>query len=146
MQATSQTGEDNLEIEVQTEDIAMVNKWTQKPPTFGSNQDEQDIKIIQSNLLGVGGDDKEEDVDVEYKQNTHSLRLAKFISGAGQALLNVLEEDTARREGEVVEGLPQRDIDFADSITVLRIEETSCLEGRPITIVEFSPDNPTMLM
>ena len=36
---------------------------------------------------------------------------------------NVLEEDLARREGEVVEGLPQRDIDFADSITVLRIEE-----------------------
>ena len=65
----------------------------------------------------------QEDVEVEYQQNTHSLRLAKFINGAGQALLNVLEEDTARREGEVVEGLPQRDIDFADSITVLRIEE-----------------------
>ena len=60
---------------------------------------------------------------MEYKQNTHSLRLAKFISGAGQAMLTVLEEDLARREGEVVEGLPQRDIDFADSITVLRIEE-----------------------
>ena len=49
--------------------------------------------------------------------------MAKFISGAGTAMLNVLEEDLARREGEVVEGLPQRDIDFADSITVLRIEE-----------------------
>ena len=29
----------------------------------------------------------------------------------------------ARREGEMVEGLPQRDLDFADSITVLRIDE-----------------------
>ena len=65
----------------------------------------------------------QEDIEVEYKQNTHSLRLAKFISGAGLAMNNVLEEDLARREGEVVEGLPQRDIDFADSITVLRIEE-----------------------
>ena len=37
----------------------MVNKWTQKPATFGSSQGEQDIKIIQSNLLGVGGDKKE---------------------------------------------------------------------------------------
>ena len=35
----------------------------------------------------------------------------------------VLEEDLARKEGEMVEGLPQRDIDFADSITVLRIDE-----------------------
>ena len=60
---------------------------------------------------------------MEYQQNTHSLRLAKFISGAGTDLLQVLEEELARTEGEVVEGLPQRDIDFADSITVLRIEE-----------------------
>ena len=44
---------------MQTEEIELVNKWTQKPPTFGSNQGEQDIKIIQSNLLGVGGDTKE---------------------------------------------------------------------------------------
>ena len=31
----------------------------------------------------------------------------------------------ARRDGEMVEGLPQRDIDFADSITVLRIDEVN---------------------
>ena len=70
-----------------------------------------------------------EEEDIEYKQNTHSLRLAKFISGAGTAMLNVLEEDLARREGEVVEGLPQRDIDFADSITVLRIEEVRFIKS-----------------
>ena len=37
----------------------------------------------------------------------------------------MLEEDSARREGEQVEGLPQRDIDFADSITVLRIDQVT---------------------
>ena len=43
----------------------MVNKWTRKPPTFGSKQGEQDIKMIQSNLLGVGGD--KEEVSIFFK-------------------------------------------------------------------------------
>ena len=87
----------------------------------------EDIDSVRGNLLGVGGDAKDEGSygEIEYKQNTTSLRLAKFLTGAGQALLAVMEEDLARREGEMVEGLPQRDIDFADSITVLRIDEVS---------------------
>ena len=85
----------------------------------------EDIDSVRGNLLGVGGDANVEGHggEIEYKQNTTSLRLAKFLTGAGQALLAVMEEDFARKEGEMVEGLPQRDIDFADSITVLRIDE-----------------------
>ena len=64
-------------------------------------------------------------------------------------------------EGEQVEGLPQRDIDFADSITVLRIadveqrsyqyETKACvqipyLEGLSVTLVEFSPESPLSLV
>ena len=64
--------------------------------------------------------------ELQYDQTSSTgLRLSKFIIGAGQAMLGVLEEDSARREGEQVEGLPQRDIDFADSITVLKIDEVS---------------------
>ena len=93
--------------------------------------DMEDIDSVRGNLLGVGGDADEggSGGEVEYKQNTTSLRLAKFLTGAGQALLAVMEEDLARREGEMVEGLPQRDIDFADSITVLRIDEVSHFLG-----------------
>ena len=32
----------------------------------------------------------------------------------------------ARREGAVFEDLPQRDIDFAESISVLKIQEVYC--------------------
>ena len=125
-QSSTQTGEDNLEVEVQTEEFTLTNKWTQKPPTFGQKTDMEDIQSVRGNLLGVGGDKEDEQVgDIEYKQNNSSLRLAKFLCGAGQALTAVLEEDLARKEGEMVEGLPQRDIDFADSITVLRIDEVS---------------------
>ena len=125
-QSSTQTGDDNLEVEVQTEEYSSVNKWTQKPPTFGQKTDMEDIDSVRGNLLGVGGDTElATGGDVEYKQNTTSLRLAKFLCGAGQALLAVMEEDLTRREGEMVEGLPQRDIDFADSITVLRIDEVS---------------------
>ena len=85
----------------------------------------EDIDSVRGNLLGVGGDgDELGGREVEYKQNENSLRLAKFLCGAGSALLAVMEEDQARREtGDMVEGLPQRDIDFADSITVLRTDE-----------------------
>ena len=38
-------------------------------------------------------------------------------------MLGVLEEESARKEGDQVEGLPQRDIEFADSITVLKIDQ-----------------------
>ena len=125
-QSSTQTGEDNLEVEVQTEEFTLTNKWTQKPPTFGQKTDMEDIQSVRGNLLGVGGDKEDEQVgDIEYTQNNSSLRLAKFLCGAGQALTAVLEEDLARKEGEMVEGLPQRDIDFADSITVLRIDEVS---------------------
>ena len=125
----------------------------------------EDINSVRGNLLGVGGDANVEGHggEIEYKQNTTSLRLAKFLTGAGQALLAVMEEDFARKEGEMVEGLPQRDIDFADSITVLRIDEvrlnsitmpiiyfiffqTSCLAGKPVTHVEFSQENPLTLL
>ena len=146
-QTSTQTGDDNLEVEVQTEEYQSVNKWTQKPPTFGQKTDMEDIDSVRGNLLGVGGDNLADHKDnIEYKQNENSLRLAKFLCGSGQALLAVLEEDQARREGEVVEGLPQRDIDFADSITVLRVEDTPCLTGKPVTLVEFSPDNPLCLV
>ena len=98
--------------------------------------DMEDIESVRGNLLGVGGDANEEGSggEIEYKQNTTSLRLAKFLTGAGQALLAVMEEDLARRDGEMVEGLPQRDIDFADSITVLRIDEVSNILG-PFLII-----------
>ena len=86
----------------------------------------EDINLVRSNLLGVGGDKDDKSIkEIEYQQSSNSLRLAKFLCGAGQALLAVMEEDMARRDGEMVEGLPQRDIDFADSITVLRIDEVN---------------------
>ena len=124
-QSSSQTGDDNLEVEVQTEEISSVNKWTQNPPTFGQKIDMEDVRAVRTNLLGVGGDiSRLEEEELEYDQTSSTgLRLSKFIIGAGQALLGVMEEDSARREGEQVEGLPQRDIDFADSITVLKIDE-----------------------
>ena len=103
----------------------------------------EDIDSVRGNLLGVGGDANVEGHggDIEYKQNTTSLRLAKFLTGAGQALLAVMEEDLTRKEGEMVEGLPQRDIDFADSITVLRIDEVGF---NSITMNLFSSFSDTL--
>ena len=147
LQASSQSGEDNLEVEVQTEEVTQATAWTQRPPTFGGQGDDLDPREVRSSLLGVGWEEKKAlDEDVEYVQSSSSLRLATFIQGAGEAILTMLEEDQARHEGSHAESVPQRDIDFADSITVLRVEQTACLAGLGVSLVEFSPDHPSSLL
>ena len=147
LQASSQSGEDNLEVEVQTEEVTRATAWTQRPPTFGGQGDDLDPREVRSSLLGVGWEEtKALDEEVEYVQSSSSLRLATFIQGAGEAMLTMLEEDQARREGSHAESVPQRDIDFADSITLLRVEQTPCLAGFGVSLVEFSPDHPSSLL
>ena len=147
LQASCQSGEDNLEVEVQTEEVTRATAWTQRPPTFGGEGDDLDPREVRSSLLGVGWEEKKAlDEEVEYVQSSSSLRLATFIQGAGEAILTMLEEDQARHEGSHAESVPQRDIDFADSITVLRMEQTPCLAGLGVSLVEFSPDHPSSLL
>ena len=147
LQASCQSGEDNLEVEVQTEEVTKATAWTQRPPTFGGQGDNLDPREVRSSLLGVGWEEeKKGDAEVEYVQSFSSLRLANFIQGAGEAILTMLEEDQARLEGSHAESVPQRDIDFADSITVLRVDQTPCLVGLAVDLVEFSPDHPSSLL
>ena len=149
LQASCQSGEDNLEVEVQTEEVTRATAWTQRPPTFGGQQGEDlDPREVRSSLLGVGWEEKKalEHEEVEYVQSSSSLRLATFIQGAGEAILTMLEEEQARQEGSHAESVPQRDIDFADSITVLRVDQTQCLVGLGVSLVEFSPDHPSSLL
>ena len=147
LQASSQSGEDNLEVEVQTEEVTQATAWTQRPPTFGGQGDDLDPREVRSSLLGVGWEEKKVlDEEVQYVQSSSSLRLATFIQGAGEAILTMLEEEQARHEGSHAESVPQRDIDFADSITVLRVEQTPCLAGLRVSLVEFSPDHPSSLL
>ena len=147
LQASCQSGEDNLEVEVQTEEVTRATAWTQRPPTFGGEGDDLDPREVRSSLLGVGWEEKKAlDEEVEYVQSSSSLRLATFIQGAGEAILTMLEEDQARHEGSHAESVPQRDIDFADSITVLRMDQTPCLAGLGVSLVEFSPDHPSSLL
>ena len=147
LQASCQSGEDNLEVEVQTEEVTKATAWTQRPPTFGGQGDNLDPREVRSSLLGVGWEEeKKGDAEVEYVQSSSSLRLATFIQGAGEAILTMLEEDQARLEGAHAESVPQRDIDFADSITVLRVDQTPCLVGLAVDLVEFSPDHPSSLL
>ena len=147
LQASCQSGEDNLEVEVQTEEVTKATAWTQRPPTFGGQGDNLDPREVRSSLLGVGWEEeKKGDAEVEYVQSSSSLRLATFIQGAGEAILTMLEEDQARLEGSHAESVPQRDIDFADSITVLRVDQTPCLVGLAVDLVEFSPDHPSSLL
>ena len=110
MQAMAQTGEDNLEEEVQTEPVEMLDKWTQKPPAavgFKSADGAMDREIMLENIRGVGGQTSAKDggasseTSWEFSSRSDSMRLSKFLSAAGPALLTLLEEEAV---GEGPEG------------------------------------------
>ncbi len=54
VQATSQTGEDNLDEELQTDHIEKVNKWTQNPPPPVINLADDDMDAMLQTMHGVG--------------------------------------------------------------------------------------------
>ena len=66
LQASCQSGEDNLEVEVQTEEVTKATAWTQRPPTFGGQGDNLDPREVRSSLLGVGWEEEKKG-DAEVK-------------------------------------------------------------------------------
>ena len=79
--------------------------WTQKPPTFGGQKGQElEALGVRSSLLGVGRGQEEQEArqEQEYVQSSSSLRLASFLRLAGQAMVTLLEEEQARREGAQV--------------------------------------------
>ena len=77
--------------------------------------------------------------------HSNSAILTKFLGGAGPALLTLLEEETATRHAEDLEGQEQKDVEFSDKVTILNTE-LDFLSNRPITSLAFAPDQPSVLL
>ena len=148
VQATSQTGEDDLDEEVQTESIPMLDKWTQNPPPpLTSLPDPNDQQAVIQALHGVGGQiEAEQDMNQKTMKAVDSGRLSKFLESASQALITLLEEDEERRYGSSKAAQEQKDVVFSDRVTLLSTEDIACLQNRSITDLAFAPDQPSLLV
>ena len=120
VQATSQTGEDDLDEELQTEPIHTLEKWTQNPPPpLTSLPDPNDQDAVIQALHGVGGQMENHDISQKTMKAVDSIRLSKFLESASQALITLLEEDEERRYGSSKEAQEQKDVVFSDRVTLL---------------------------
>lgn len=156
-----QTGEDNLDIETQTEEIILRNKWTQFPITCIKNlQTKEDLDLFRmvyklitylsiyyfkyqynfkyhifKDQIGVGSDNNIETVNSLLSQSFDVLRLNDFMNRAGKVMLSLLEE---RRSGGNVFKNEEEKISFSDGVVKLSINSVTFLAGRAVTIIHYS--------
>lgn len=97
LQVSSQTGDDDLEEETQTDDVVKKNKWTQAPISLSyyDTTNPNYIEQYKSDFLGVGSDTPQQ-LKLNNKLNNKefsSRQLDKFLLNSGQLMLSLLEEN-----------------------------------------------------
>ncbi|KAK9295652.1 hypothetical protein QLX08_010078 [Tetragonisca angustula] len=134
-QISMQTGEDNIDIETQTEEIIFRNKWTQFPITCKKNlQTKEDLDLFRMDQIGVGSDNNIETMNSLLSQSFDVLRLNDFMNRAGKVMLSLLEE--RRSGGNVFKS--EEEISFSDGVVKLSINSVTFLAGRAVTIIHYS--------
>ncbi|XP_053977008.1 cytoplasmic dynein 2 intermediate chain 1 isoform X1 [Hylaeus volcanicus] len=134
-QISTQTGEDNIDVETQTDKIMFKNKWTQFPITCRSNlQTKEDLNLFQMDQIGVGDDNEEETMNFLPRPTFDVLRLSDFLSRAGKIMLSLLEE--RRSGGNLFKNEEQ--VPFSDGVVKLSVNSVTFLAGRAVTIIHYS--------
>ncbi|CAH0559125.1 unnamed protein product [Brassicogethes aeneus] len=109
-QTSTQTGEDNVCEETQTDLIEVVSKWTQFPINF-SKHDQTDShfwNIYKSDLLGVGCDNT---LKIDTNPIYDNDKLDSFIHSTGKLILRI-QEESIRTIPQIVNN--QSDIPFSE--------------------------------
>ncbi|CAK9824334.1 Cytoplasmic dynein 2 intermediate chain 1 [Anthophora retusa] len=134
-QVSTQTGEDNIDIETQTEEITFKNKWTQFPITCRKNlKTKEDLNLFRMDQIGVGSDSNIETINSLSLLSFDVLRLSDFMNRAGKVILSLLEE--RRSGGNVFKNEEQ--IPFSDGVVKLSVNSVTFLAGRAVTIIHYS--------
>ncbi|XP_011337865.2 WD repeat-containing protein 60 [Ooceraea biroi] len=134
-QIFTQTGDDNMDVEVQTEQVLCRNKWTQFPVTCRKVlRDKQDISLFKLEQIGVG-DDLDESSNTSFASSYDMLRLNDFVNRAGTVMLSLLEE---REHGGTVFQNDANELPFSDGFVKLSIDSVTFLAARPVRIIHYS--------
>ncbi|CAH1773790.1 unnamed protein product [Owenia fusiformis] len=121
-QAYIQTGDDDVDREIQTEEIDTRDKWSQHPGEGTKSSGGAEGEVGADNE-----EEKEKPVDVQ--------SLGKFLAKAGQAISVLLEEQSAL-DHQLQASESRSNIPFSDSYTILG--NTPFLQGRQVIHSQFA--------
>ncbi|CAG7831600.1 unnamed protein product [Allacma fusca] len=96
-QATTQTNDDGMDEEVQTEEPELKSKWTQYPPKWSEMK--YNISTLHNSkeeIIGVGEDgnidtNESNSMETQLAKLKNNVKMGKFMSKASKLLLTVLE-------------------------------------------------------
>ncbi|KAG5308893.1 WDR60 protein, partial [Pseudoatta argentina] len=133
----TQTGDDNMDIEIQTDEVPCKNKWTQFPVTCRKAlHDKQDINLFKMEQIGVGNDlDEIDNINFLSRPSYDVLRLNDFLNRAGAVVLSLLEE---REHGGTVFQNDVGDLAFSDGFVKLSVDTVTFLATRSVKIIHYS--------
>ncbi|KAG5344999.1 WDR60 protein, partial [Acromyrmex heyeri] len=136
-QVFTQTGDDNMDIEIQTDEVPCKNKWTQFPVTCRKElHDKRDINLFKMEQIGVGNDlDEIDDINFLSRPSYDVLRLNDFLNRAGAVVLSLLEE---REHGGTVFQNDVGDLAFSDGFVKLSVDTVTFLATRSVKIIHYS--------
>ncbi|XP_063216273.1 cytoplasmic dynein 2 intermediate chain 1 isoform X2 [Bacillus rossius redtenbacheri] len=150
MQVHVQTNEDSISEEVQTDEVHMSSKWTQKPVMFCTKLHSEAGKIgeMQSftqNHLGVGSDEADEEWHRwENRLTFNFTRLNQFLVSAGQ-VVSILLEESQMHDGSLLRPSPG-DLTFSEGFITLNVESVPFLANRSVTCLCFHRAVPNLLL
>lgn len=144
-QIATQTNDDCLSIEIQTDVIKTRNMWCQYPITCTNILNtELDIKKFKKETIGVGCDEDDYEDEGNYlndNKNTRLfydvLQLNEFLENAGKVILALLEEKN-HKINKTINNIENLKLPFSDSCIKLNIPIINFLIDKPITMIRYS--------
>ncbi|XP_014256242.1 WD repeat-containing protein 60 isoform X2 [Cimex lectularius] len=150
LQNFTQTNDDSISTDIQTDLIVKENKWTQCPVEYHRWEGNgNDLAVYLHDKNGVGGDDMYDSIlgrnRLLKKYNYNTQQLNNFILSAGQVMLIILEEEMiSSKKNQLTRG--KIDYGFSDGFISMMTNEINFLKGRLITNLVFSPHNPLIFL
>ncbi|KAK7578185.1 hypothetical protein V9T40_010390 [Parthenolecanium corni] len=138
-QAFTQTNEDNISCEIQTENIFYQTKWTQHPVVITKQMLEEEENLSEI-IAGVG----EEGCDLENKNiptlNINTSKLIDFMKLVGEEIISLLEEEQFKIK-LTEEIYRSKNSEISECVSCVKIESISFLLKRPILFLLYDPCN-----
>nr|CAI5864722.1 unnamed protein product [Callosobruchus analis] len=137
VQSTTQTGDDNIDEEIQTDETAFNAKWTQIPVCFSklNPEDPNFWGTYKNEYLGVGSEHGESN-SVSKMCNEHYLN--KFLISAGNLMTKILEEQSSDNISNLKNS--SRELPFSDGYISFNTTNV-ILRSSSVDHISFSCDN-----
>lgn len=141
-QASTQTGEDNLFEETQTDHIETINKWTQFPISV-SQIDENNqnyLDLYRMEYVGVGTDSiiTHETKEVHYNLDD----LTTFLSSVEEVIAELIQ----RTNHDQMIAKNKNEIPFSDGYILFKLDEVASLQSKWVEYVSFSHVSDTKFL